>query len=197
MPAARNQPPALAALADDSKAFRLTAVRRQPTAIYPKAITMSSFIANEPTAAPATPDAGLVLNDGFFPSIDKAHMRGAMRLDGTVTDERLVDALIPAIINANAELAEWKAQSIAAGAVDVETMLPQIGGKGVKATLYRTAVYRAAKADLTERYQDFDATKSGTNKAEQIAATVEEDRRAARWAISDIQGKPRTIVELI
>jgi hypothetical protein len=162
---------------------------------------MSSFIANEPAPTAAAPDgtpaAGIVSNDGFFPDIDKAHLRAAMRLNGTVTDERLVDALVSAIINVNGELAGWKAASVAAGAADVESMLPKIGGQSVKATLYRTAVYRSTKADLTERYRDFDSTKSGAHEADQLDTTVDDDRKAARWAIRDLLGVNRTTVELI
>jgi hypothetical protein len=120
-----------------------------------------------------------------------------MRLNGTVTDERLVDAVVSTVINVNGELADWKAASIAAGAVDVESMTPQIGGKSVKATLYRTAVYRMSKADLTERYRDFDSTKSGAHEADQLDTTVDDDRRAARWAIRDLLGLNRTTIELI
>lgn len=156
-----------------------------------------SFIANEPASTGDTPNAGIILNDGFFPSINKAHCRAAMRLNGTVTDERLVDALISAMINVNAELAAWKVASIAAGAITVEAMPPQLGGQSIKATLYRTAVYRTAKADLTERYRDYDTTKSGAHEADELDATVEDDRRAARWAIRDLLGLPRTTVELI
>lgn len=156
-----------------------------------------SFIATEPTDNGTAPDAGTVTNDGFFPDINKDHLRAAMRLDGTVTDERLVDALVSAIINVNGELGTWKAASIAAGVAELESMEPRVAGKSIKATLYRTAVYRATKADLTERYRDYDATKSGAHEAAELETTIEDDRRASKWAIRDILGLNRTTIELI
>ncbi|MYM70524.1 head completion/stabilization protein [Pseudoduganella sp. FT55W] len=163
---------------------------------------MSSFIANEPVSTPTsapgeTPPAGIITNDGFFPDIDLAHLRAAVRLNGTVTDERLVDALVSAMINVNGELAAWKVASIAAGAVNLEAMPPQLGGKSIKATLYRTAVYRSTKADLTERYRDYDSTKAGDRAADELEPSIDDDRRAARWAIRDLLGVARTTVELI
>jgi hypothetical protein len=156
-----------------------------------------SFIATAPSSTPAPAPATTVTNDGFFPDIDLGQLREQMRLDGTVTLARLRGAAIDAVISVNKELMTWKASQVAAGVTSLADMLPQIGGASVYATLYLSAVYRTAKADLTERYRDFDATKSGEDKAEQLDGTIGDDRRHARWAIRDILGKPRSTVELI
>lgn len=155
-----------------------------------------SFIATAP-AAPESAPAAIITNDGFFPNIDLAQLRDTMRLDGTVTAARLRNAAIEAVVSVNDELAEWKAAQLAAGVIRLDEMLPKIGGDSVNLTRYLTAVYRTTKADLTERYRDFDATKTGEEKAEQLDATVGDDRRAARWAIRDLLGVSRTTVELI
>lgn len=157
-----------------------------------------SFIATDPASTPAAPaPAATVTNDGFFPDIDLAAMRAAMRLDGTVTDARLVDAVVTAMIGVNGELSAWQAAQLAAGAVALADIGPKINGEGVKLVLYRTAVYRTARADLTERYRDFDSTKSGAHEADQRETTIEDDRRAARWAIRDFLSLPRSTIELI
>jgi hypothetical protein len=155
-----------------------------------------SFIATAPSSTP-TPAATIVTNDGFFPDIDLDQLREQMRLDGTVTLARLRGATVAAVISINHELAAWKASRMAGGVASLADTLPQIGGASVSLTLYLSAVYRTAKADLTERYRDFDATKSGENKAEQLDDTIGDDRRHARWAIRDILGIHRSTVELI
>jgi hypothetical protein len=165
-----------------------------------------SFIATEPTepsTMPATPAPGTstnasVQNDGWFPDIDLLHVRQAQRLDGTVTDARLRDAVIGAVIDVNTRLHAWRAAHEASGITRFAAVpAPEIGGESVKLALYRSAVGRLAKADLTERYRDYDSTKSGAAHAAQLETTTDDDRRAAHWAISDIAGRPRTTVELI
>jgi hypothetical protein len=158
-----------------------------------------SFIATAPDSPAETPpDANTVTNDGFFPDIDLIYMRAAVRLDGTVTTERLRDATVAAILQVNDELAAWKAAQIAAGfATLVEVTAPEIGGDSINLVRYRTAVFRLARADLTERYRDFDATKSGVDQAEKLECTIDDDRRAARWSIRDLLGRPRSTIELI
>lgn len=155
-----------------------------------------SFIATAPSSTP-TPAATVVTNDGFFPDIDLDQLREQMRLDGTVTLARLRGAVVDAVISVNHELTSWKAAKIAGGITSLADTQPKIGGASVYVTRYLSAVYRTAKADLTERYRDFDATKSGEDKAEQLEDTIGDDRRHARWAIRDILGIHRSTVELI
>lgn len=155
-----------------------------------------SFIATAPSSTQA-PAVTIVTNDGFFPDIDLDQLREQMRLDGTVTLARLRGAAVDAVISVNHELEAWKASRVAGGVTSLADTLPKIGGASVYLILYLSAVYRTAKADLTERYRDFDATKSGEDKAEQLEGTIGDDRRHARWAIRDILGIPRSTVELI
>jgi Phage head completion protein (GPL) len=157
-----------------------------------------SFIAIAPSSTTSAPPSdSIVANDGFFPDIDLEQMRDTMRLDGTVTAARLRNAVIAAVIAINDELQEWKARQVAAGTTELAQLQPQIGGVGVAVSQYLAAVHRTAKADLTERYRDFDATKTGEAKADQLEVTIGDDRRAARWAIRDLLGKSRSTIELI
>lgn len=158
----------------------------------------SSFIAIAPSSTPPAPNpSGTIQNDGWFPDIPLNEARESLRTDGTVTDTRLRDALVAAIIQVNTELAAWKVGRIAAGATDLNSDGDHIGGRSIRATLYRQAVFRLAHADLTERYRDFDSTKSGTDTAEKTDPTADDDRRAARWALNDLKSTPRTTIELI
>ncbi|MBP0633282.1 head completion/stabilization protein [Cupriavidus sp. AcVe19-1a] len=155
---------------------------------------MSSFIATAPAAA----GQNLIANDGFFPDIDVDQALAAMRQDGTVTPDRLRAALIEAALSINAELAGWKASQQAAGhATLLAVPAAQIDGKSTNQHRYIRALHCQARAGLIERYRDYDATAAGDKAAEALLQAVEDLRRDARWAISDLLGITRTTVELI
>lgn len=157
---------------------------------------MPSFIAPaDPN--PPTPESGVIENNGFFPDISIAELRGVTRLDGTVTHERVREATIDAIRSVNAELKTWRAQAAVGYATLADMPAEQIGGVSELVSLYRRAVYNLAHADLTERYRDLDTTKSGGQKAEDLETTICTARRNARWALNDLRGIPRSTVELI
>lgn len=120
-------------------------------------------------------------HDGW-PDIDLKIARIIMRLNGTVTVERLKESLENAIQNVQSELADWKSAK-------KEGMSLKEQG------LYLRAVYFTAKADLTERYRDFDTTADGERRTEDLADSIDESRRNVRWAVSDILGRPRVTVE--
>ena len=155
---------------------------------------MSSFIAT----APAQTGQKLIRNDGFFPDIDLATVMAATRTDGTVTPERLRGAVIEAALSINAELAHWRHDCQRAGhATLADVPAPQIDGQPAHLHRYHRAVFCLARASLIERYRDYDATAAGDRKAEALMQAVEDLRRDARWAISDILGIRRSTVELI
>lgn len=157
---------------------------------------MSGFVATAP-AAPANAPADIIGNDGWFPDVSMAATRNAMRLDGTVTDQRLRAALVAAILDINRQLRGYKATQEAAGhaqlaAADNST----VDGQSRLEHLYLRAVMCAAKADLTERYRDYDA--DGSNRRLQDnAPAIDEQRRNAQWAVRDILGETHTVAELI
>lgn len=159
-----------------------------------------SFIA---TANPPLADAeGTIQNDGFFPAVDVATLREAIRLDGTVTPMRLRQAILAAMVSVNAELLSYQAAAIAGGRATMAGMpCPQIGGSSQHTTLYLRAVYAHVQADLAEAYRDIDTTPHSEGKSDRIKARIDgqtdEHRRTMRWAISDILGIRRTTVELI
>lgn len=157
---------------------------------------MSGFIANAPVSTASS--NATVTNDGWFPDVVLGDLRDAVRLEGSVTDARLREATIAAIDSVNRELFEWQAQHHDLGRTALEQVpAPQIDGTSRLVALYRRAVYSTVKADLTERYRDVDTTGAGHRRADDLAPSIDEQRRNARWAISDILGRPRTTVELI
>lgn len=163
---------------------------------------MSGFFAipDTPGRAAARPPAtpGTVANDGWFPDIDLAGLRDAMRLDGTVTDERLRLAILDALASVNDELATWQAAQVADGHIDLASMpAPHVDGVSVHVVRYRRAIYHRVRADVLEQYRGYDTTKSGVNHASDIADAVSEARRNVRWAINAIRGIPLSTIELI
>lgn len=154
---------------------------------------MSGFIATG-----SSPAAHTIENDAFWPEIDCLDLRAAMRLDASVTAERLEAAAINAMIEANRELATWRTARETEG----HTTLAAVPAATIKSVsqllhLYRRAVYCRATAELVERYRSFDATNSGEQKASEDSTNIDELRRDARHALRSILGISHTTVELL
>ncbi|NLC24642.1 MAG: head completion/stabilization protein [Oxalobacter sp.] len=148
---------------------------------------------------PATPDLDFtVTNDGWFPDIDLKDFRNAQRLDGTVTHDRLKQAIVAAIIYVNIDLQSWQEIQNQAGHTSMKSIpATAIAGESLLVINYRRAVYCMAKADLIERYRDYDTTGEGNKKAEWLESSPDEQRRNAHWAIADITKRRHLTVEII
>ncbi len=159
-----------------------------------------SFIAtaNPPAATVET----VVANDGFWPDIDREKLRRDIRLDGTVTTERLRVALEAAIWSINAEMQDWQAEQIAAGhATLADVPAVQLGGQSVKHMQYLRAIYYHVQSQLAEAYRDIDTLPQGAGKEPRVLSAIEvridSYNQQLRWAIADLRGTSRTIVELL
>ena len=139
-------------------------------------------------AATGTPDPAALVPDPFYPAVGMADMRAAVRIDATVTAERLYHATEEAVYHANRQLEPLKRRRTAQGVTEWNE---------AAAMRYRHAVYAYAKALLVEQYADYDASGKaqahGETKLEQAAAY----RRRAHAAIADLLGRQRTDAELI
>ncbi|WP_025873058.1 head completion/stabilization protein [Methylobacillus glycogenes] len=143
-------------------------------------------------------DGAVIAGDGFFPEISPTACRKSMRIDGTVTPQRLRDALIEAIASVQAELSSWVAEQIANGHATLDNVPAlQVDGKSILTHRYIRAVFCLAAANCAERYKGFDATGAGQQKADSTVPTIDDLLRDASWAMSDMQGRRRTVVELI
>ena len=121
-----------------------------------------------------------------------------MRTDGTVTPERLRQALLTAMAEVNADLYDFREKQQNRGCADLNSVPAEIiDGESQRVLLYRRAVFCWAKSNLVERYRDYDATGEGKKKADEYAQTAGELMRDARWAISRVQDLPHMTVELI
>lgn len=148
--------------------------------------------------ATGTTTSKTITNNGFFPSINTDEFVKTQKLDGITADDKLLFALTLAISNTNMELASWQLKQEAIGYFNLENVpSDQIDNTSRLIILYKQAVFSFAKANLLEKYRDFDTTALGNKKAENVETNIDAYRRDARWAISDIQGKQRSVVELI
>ncbi|MCY1420928.1 Phage head completion protein (GPL) [compost metagenome] len=153
---------------------------------------MSGFVATG-TAAPVT-----LTNDGFWPDIEGDAVRAAMRLEPAITTERLTEAVVAAMVNVNRELRPFKLARQAEGhATLADVPADQINGESELVATYRRAVYCSAGAEVAERFPNVDTSRHGAMHAEQLAPTVDDLRRDARFAIRDLLGVSRTTVELL
>ncbi|HGO5816105.1 TPA: head completion/stabilization protein [Mannheimia haemolytica] len=147
---------------------------------------------------PITESDETITNNGFFPNIELLEVRNAMRIDGTVINERLKQAVIEAMATVNADLKAYRlnaqqAQKANLQACDDE----QINGESVLVYKYKRAVYCLAVANLYERYRSYDSTKEGHDKAEELESTAGDLKRDYHFAVRDILGENRMISELI
>lgn len=152
---------------------------------------MSGFIATGNTGPAGTQTA--ITNDGFFPDINLAHLRASMRLDGSVSDERLEGAAIAAILSVNTSLASLKTDT---GTL-ADLPAPTINGQSAQTLLYQRAVYAMAAAEMYERYRSYSSTSQGGDTADDLQAGVDELKRDAHFAIRDMLKQVRVTVELI
>lgn len=154
---------------------------------------MSGFIAGGDTSA-----AYPISNADFWPEIDGQQLRAAMRIDSSVTDDRLEVATVNAMIEANRELATYRATRQAEGhATLAEVPADQIKGNSQLLHLYCRVIYCGALAELIERYNSFDATNSGEKKVTEEESSPDQLRRDARKALRTILGISHATVELL
>lgn len=151
-----------------------------------------------PTQAPASGIETPIHSSPFWPDIDPEAARAALRLDGTVTGPRLRHALVESIADINGRLAAWRRGHQASGWLTLDAVPAEtVDGESEHVARYRRAVYCLAGASLIERYRGFDSTHAGHQQADLLDPTVDELRRDAGWAVSDILGRGRSTIELI
>lgn len=154
---------------------------------------MAGFVAN----TPATTETDIT-NDGFFPAISLTDCRAVIRLDQDITTERLRHSLINAISAVNWDLTIWKVEQETNGHADLAAVpARQIDGASEKLNLYQRAVYNHAKAEINERYRDYDSTLNATQRAEELDETIDQYRRESIIAVRALMEQPRSTIELI
>ncbi|WP_323981067.1 head completion/stabilization protein [Aeromonas media] len=154
----------------------------------------TGFIANAPTA----PAEGEITSSPFWPAISLPDLRSTVRLDGTVTTERLKHSAIDAVTSVNRDLAEWRTARQNEGIATLAAVPSElINDESVHLHSYRRAVYAMTRANLLERYTDYSATGDCVKGADAKVVSSDDLYRDARFAIRDILGTTHNTVELI
>ncbi|WP_447779347.1 head completion/stabilization protein [Variovorax boronicumulans] len=164
-----------------------------------------SIIAAAPPLVRTTPPSdpaplGTVTAGSWWPDIDLAKLRDAMRLDGTITPQRLLPAVQEAMANTIGLLSTWATEREAEGYASLAAVPAlQIDSESINVQRFRRAVYSHAKANLLERYSDYDTTGRARkdDQEETREGQAEQHRRDATWSVRDILGTTRLTVELI
>jgi len=140
----------------------------------------------------------ILTNSPFWPDMDLATVRAVAKLDGTIPDTRLRQALLIAMDSVNSELAAWQQQQQGQGYVQLADIpgLP-LAGQHRLVMQYFQAVVCTATVDLLEQLRSYDSSGAGHQQADLLTPRMDEQRRAAHWAISAILGRTRSTVELI
>lgn len=160
----------------------------------------TSFIMTPDLAAVDQPpaDEAVIRNDGFFPDIDPAQVREDGRISSMMSAPRLRAAIVAAIMTVAQDLKTFSADAVQAGHATLgDVPAPQLDGQSVQLIRYQRAVVLYAKAELVERYRDFDTTNQGGKQADDLSASIGELRRDALHAVRDMLGKSRTTIDLI
>ena len=160
---------------------------------------MSSIVFADKEPAELPPALAQITAGAFWPPVNLVDVRAAVRIDHTVTHERLHYAATAAVVYVNQQLAAFQAAMLQKGIAALVQISPQaqINGITVAEHHYRRAVYSYTKAELLETYADYDATGKSADRAEAKQEQADDYRREAHGAIADLLGRPRTTVELI
>lgn len=161
---------------------------------------MSTAFVSLPPAGPSAPLAldDAIPFDGFYPAMSLAAARQALRIPTDITDTRLREALLAAMLSAADDLVTWRLIQDAMGFAALADCSDRvIGDQKRLVVLWRRAIHALVAADLAEVQRGPDTTQRGDDRAEQLALAVADHRRNARWAIRDMLGITRSTVELI
>lgn len=152
---------------------------------------------SQPPADP--PAADVVQFDGWWPNMNITAVREAVRLDTTVTADRLRDAVRLAMLDIANELADWRADQEALGYANLDAVPARIRVDGVSDYVMRwnRAVYSVVGGDVGERLLGAGLTSAGAERAEQLQHDVDVHVRNVRYAVRDFLGRPRARVRLV
>ena len=137
-----------------------------------------------------------IKNSDFFPNLSVKNFRDSLRVDETVPFGRVKATLINAILKVNADLSELSLSNLPYTAL-ADVPSATIAGTSTKVWRYKSAVFNEAKADLIERYRDFDSTQSGHDEADKLETVINDYRQKAREHIRALLGKPPVRIALL
>lgn len=151
---------------------------------------MPSFIPANGSAEDVT-----IVNDGWYPDLSVQACRDRTGLGDEIGAPRVEAVIREALIEIGLSIATWRAEQTAPTLAEVST--ERLGDIPVKVWLYETAVYARARAILIDQVRDYDATKSGHDRADALTPTAQSWLQRSAEALARLTGRSRTTVELI
>lgn len=140
-----------------------------------------------------TPSHIIIKSDPFYPVIALDDVRKIIRIDSTVTDDRLKQSIIEEVIDTHRLLNRLKVEANLLS----DLAKDQIDGKPDTDYLYLSAIANGVAAKVNETYRNYDSSNTGVKKAEELETTIDDYRRNRQWAIQTLLGESHSIVELI
>lgn len=148
-----------------------------------------------PTDTPNTAEADPVRNDGWYPDLDPDAFKAQTGLSNIFGPAQLAAAIQAAMIEVNASIAWWRTGQTADSLAAVPA--PAYGDVSEKVILYTSAVFARARAELLRVTRDYDSTKDGHDRADDLGKTAEDYQRQSAEALARLTGRGRMVVELI
>lgn len=146
------------------------------------------------TGLTAPPDnfapAGIIVAaDGWFPATSTEDVRKAIRMgEGTVTDQRLVQAIEGGILSGLRALADWRTARALEGAETLADVTEdQINGKNKAELIWQRIVAFYAAAELADMHVDVSATDEAIDRNEEKRDTAGIYRVKAYDAVADLR----------
>lgn len=140
-----------------------------------------------------TPQHEKISTNAFFPDVSINDIRDIVKIDGSVTDARLKQAIFEEIIDVNRLLVSL---------IQPDTNLIQLSKNKVNEKtdteiLYFSAISNGVAAKVCEKYRGYDSTNTGNKRADDLTLTIDEYRRNKHWAIQQLLKQNQTTIELI
>lgn len=146
------------------------------------------------TGLTAPPDnfvpAGITVEaDGWFPATSTEDVRKAIRMgEGTVTDQRLVQAIEGGILSGLRALHDWRTARALEGAAQLSDVTEdQINGKNKAELIWQRIVNFYSAAELADMHVDVSATDEAIDRNEEKRDTAGIYRTKAYDAVADLR----------
>lgn len=135
------------------------------------------------------PDGLMIEADCWFPATSTADVRKAIRMgEGTVTDERLVQAIEGGILSGLRAMADWRTARALEGAAELSDVTEdEINGKNIAELIWQRIVTFYAAAELADMHIDVSATDEAIDRNEEKRDTAGIYRTKAYDAVADLR----------
>ncbi|WP_417795912.1 head completion/stabilization protein [Terasakiella pusilla] len=157
---------------------------------------MTTFV---PSHTPDLQEDIVVTNNGFYPDLSVTDFKTAMDIGSDISLTRAKTCLQAAMIEVNESLKNWRANLPDLNSLDQWPVAADdtYGEINAKVFHYKRAIFNRARAVLIDQMRDYDTTKTGLDKAEQLSETTKLYYRQSHEALARLMDRTRTTVELI